>query len=243
MKHSLPIRAAVLAAVAIPLVACSAIPVPPEGLTEDWVPSASPSAIDPDLLDSPLGFEPEQRSAVRIRNSKCDELSSGSGFILDAHTIVTNRHVVEGFLELEVNTSDGRDITVASTSTSPVSDIAIITTVESLEPFVSLAYLDPTLGDFVTIVGFPLGEQMTTTTGSILERSSDDLDNADHVFITSAQSEHGSSGSAVYDEEGKVFGVLYAGQDDTKYSIIIPISIVKESLSSLDPLAAVKECT
>ncbi|MBN2176227.1 MAG: trypsin-like peptidase domain-containing protein [Demequinaceae bacterium] len=243
MTHSRLMKASALAAASASLVACSVIPVAPEGLPEDWIPSVSPSPIDPDLLDSPLGFDPEQESAVRIRNSKCDELSSGSGFILDDHTIVTNRHVVEGFLDLEVNTSDGRDITVASAAVSQVSDIATITTVESLSPFAPLADEDPGLGDFVTIVGFPLGEEMTTTMGSVLQRSDDNLDNADHVFISSAEVEHGSSGSAAYDEQGEVFGVVYAGQDDSNYAIFIPISIVKESLANLDPLAAIKTCT
>lgn len=232
---------------ALPLAACSMIPSPPEGLPEDWVPAISPSPLDEGQLDSPLGFTPEEQSAVRIRAITCEGVSTGSGFILDSHTIVTNWHVVDGYLSVDVTTADGRDIVVSSVSDSEVADIATITTDEVLEPAAPLADKDPNVADFVTIVGFPLGEEMTTTIGSVLERSPDDITTtlahrADHVFMVSAPVKHGSSGSAAYDGDGEVFGVLYGGQGETDYGFIIPISIVKDALAALSLLAAVPEC-
>ena len=38
---------------------------------------------------SPDGFDAVQRMAVRIRNVGCGTLSTGSGFAVDAHTLVT----------------------------------------------------------------------------------------------------------------------------------------------------------
>jgi S1-C subfamily serine protease len=234
---------AVLPPAALVLAACSVVPVPPEGLPDEWVPAVSPSPIDDVLENNPLGFTPEEQSSIRIRNVSCDSLSTGSGFILDEHTIVTNRHVVEGFLSLGISTDDGGELTMASVATSQVSDLAIITTVETLTPLVPLADEDPRLNDFVMIVGYPGGNEMTTSTGTVLAREDDNLDNADHVFRVTAEVEHGSSGSAAYNAEGEVFGLLYAGEDDTNYGIIIPLSIVEDSLDSLTPLAAISACS
>jgi S1-C subfamily serine protease len=235
--------AAILPPAALLLAACSVVPVPPEGLPDDWVPDVSPSPIDDVLENDPMGFTPEEQSAVRIRNVSCDNLSTGSGFILDEHTIVTNRHVVEDFLSMEISTEDGEELTMASVATSLVSDLAVITTIETLTPLVSFADDDPRVSDFVMIVGYPGGNEMTTTTGTVLAREDDNLDNADHVFRVTAEAEHGSSGSAAYNADGEVFGVLYAGEDETNYGIIIPISIVEDSLDSLTPLAAVSGCS
>jgi S1-C subfamily serine protease len=185
---------------------------------------------------------------VRVRKTACKTIFTGSGFILNAHTIVTNWHVVEGYSSLEVTTSDGRDITVESVSDSEAADIATITTVEALDPAAPLADEDPQLGEFVALVGFPLGEEMTTTTGSVLQRGLDDITptvahRADHVFMVSAAARDGSSGSAAYDGDGRVFGVLYGGQtDEPFYGFIIPISIVGNALDSLRPLAAAPAC-
>ncbi|MEK8224895.1 hypothetical protein NKG05_00035 [Oerskovia sp. M15] len=44
----------------------------------------------------PDGFDAVKRMAVRIRNVGCSSLSTGSGFALDARTLITNKHVVEG---------------------------------------------------------------------------------------------------------------------------------------------------
>lgn len=225
------------------LSSCSLIPVPPEGLPDAWIPSVSPSPIDDVLDNNPLGFTPGEQSAVRIRNVSCAEMSWGSGFVLDEHTIVTNRHVVDGFLSIKISTEDGEELTVASVATSYVSDLAVITTVETLTPLVSLSDEDPNVSDFATIVGYPGGDEMTTSVGTVVGRQQDNLDNADHVFRVSATVERGSSGSAVYDGEGEVFGLVYAGEDDTGYAIVIPVSIVEESLASLTPLAPVTSCS
>jgi len=238
-----PLTVLIAAAVGASAAACSAIPTAPSPLPSDWIPSATPDPIDPLLLDSPLGFDLSEESAVRIRTSTCENLGNGTGFVLDSTTIVTNRHVVEDFQWIEVNGPDGSDIAVESVSTSQVADIAIIVTVEPLTAVVSFGDEDPAPGDYVKIVGYPLGDELTTSTGTIISSEEDLLDNADHVFLTSASADHGSSGSAAYDREGHVFGVLYAGNEETKQGIIIPLSIVEKALDDLTPLAAVTTCS
>lgn len=247
MRHqdlaSRPLRMGILPLGAVLLASCAVVPVPPEGLPDDWIPSISPSPIDDVLDNNPLGFTPEEQSAVRIRNTSCNGLATGSGFIFDEHTIVTNAHVVEDFNTIEISTSDGEELTTASVQISLVSDFAIITTVEALTPLVSLANNDPHVLDPVTIVGYPGGDELTTSTGTVLNRQTDQLGSADHVFRVSATVEEGSSGSAAYNDEGQVFGLLYAGEEGTNDGIIIPISIVVESLAHSNPIAPNTSCS
>ncbi len=210
--------------------ACDSLPGAPGSDPTGWIPSIAPSDLSGNGGDGPYGYTPGERAAVRVRNEACTELATGSGFAIDGHTIVTNRHVVDGYGILQVTTSDGRDLTVASVSTISIADLALITTVETLDSTVTLSSTDPVLGDDVTVIGYPLGDELRTTKGEIVQRADDPFDNADHVWLTSATAEHGSSGSAAYNDAGEVFGVLFAGEDATGRSYIIPVSLLQAAL-------------
>ncbi len=60
----------------------------------------------------------------------------------------------------------------------------------------------------------------------MIRSTEDSLDNADHVWLTSAKVEPGSSGSAAYNDAGRVFGVVYATEGVTDRGYIIPISLL-----------------
>ena len=100
------------------LAGCGVLPPLPDPVPSDIVPT-SPVDLSPaaggDAL-SPDGFDAVERMAVRIRNVGCEELSTGSGFAIDEHTLITNKHVVSDSKDLEVSTYDGHDITVGATS-------------------------------------------------------------------------------------------------------------------------------
>jgi S1-C subfamily serine protease len=212
------------------LTACDALPGAPDADPDSWIPSIAPSDLLGDRVDSIYGYSPNESAAVRVRNEACDEIGTGSGFIIDDHTIVTNRHVVDGYATLEVSTSDGRDLTVSSVSTVSIADLAFVTVAESLDNSVPLSSTDPAAGDDVTVVGYPQGDQMTTTTGVVIRSEDDPLDNADHVWLTSAKVQPGSSGSAAYNNAGEVFGVVYATEGYMDRGYIIPISLLQAAI-------------
>lgn len=225
-------RAALCAAilgVSLIVVSCSVIPPLPSATPTEWIPSASPAPLPSDMNDSALGFTPMERAAVRIRNNGCDTLLTGSGFILDEHTIVTNHHVVASYGELTVNLFDGTDVTVTDSSFGTNGDLGLITVEETLVPTVTLEESDPVYRDTVTIVGYPDGGTLTITDGTILAREGDRLDNASLVYRTSARVKPGSSGSAAYGAAGNVIGVLYASTEDED-GVIIPVSILQDML-------------
>ncbi|NKY40152.1 trypsin-like peptidase domain-containing protein [Cellulomonas septica] len=192
---------------------------------------------------SPDGFDSAQRMAVRIRNIGCGSVSTGSGFAIDANTLVTNRHVVADSSALQLSTYDGRDVGATAASTAGLADLAIVRTAEPLPAAPELADADPVPGDAVTVVGYPLGQRLTITTGAVLGATTDPLNvNLGEVLVTDAPVEPGSSGSAVLDTDGRVVGVVYA-KDAEGHSFVVPVSTLRAMLDDESAFTEAPTCT
>lgn len=217
-------------AVAGLLASCAALPDAPGPLPSDYVPAAAVVDVVQQGNLSPDGFSQAQRMTVRVRNVGCDSLKTGTGFAYDAHTLITNRHVVEDSSELQVTTYDGRTIEVTAASVAAVADLAIITTEEAIGPGAVLAQEDPVEGDAITVVGYPNGGQLTTVSGIVLGATGDPLGAAlGTVLATTAPVEPGSSGSPVLNERGEVVGVIYA-KNEAEQSFMVPVSLLRTLL-------------
>ncbi|PUB31561.1 trypsin-like peptidase [Promicromonospora sp. AC04] len=223
---------------------CGVLPPLPEPVPADIVPSA-PADLSPaaggDAL-SPDGFDAVERMAVRIRNVGCEELSTGSGFAIDEHTLITNKHVVSDSKDLEVSTYDGHDITVGTTATAGLADLAVVRTTDPLPSFPELAKADPEPGDPVTVVGYPAGGELTVTQGEVISTTRDPLNaNLGEVLLTDAPVEPGSSGSAALDAKGRVIGVVYAKTADDN-SLLVPLSTLQDVLADDTAFTPAKGC-
>ncbi|PKQ25747.1 MAG: serine protease [Actinobacteria bacterium HGW-Actinobacteria-4] len=210
---------------------CAVLPEGPGELPEFRIqptlsPGDGPGALSPD------GFNAAQRMTVRVRNVGCDFLATGTGFAIDAFTLVTNRHVIENSRSLEVSTYDGRLTEATAISTTTIADIAIVTVEDSLGGnFPIRAQEDPQEGDVITVVGYPSGGRLTTVSGVVLGPTTDPLGGAiGTVYATSAQVEPGSSGSPVLNESGEVVGVIYA-KNESNQSFIVPVSTLRTLLA------------
>ncbi|MFW2513494.1 S1 family peptidase [Demequina sp. SO4-13] len=225
--------AALAAASALALTGCAALPHPPAPMPSDWVPSPSATPMASTVGLSPDGFSAAQRMTLRMRNITCaGRVNTGTGFALDAFTLVTNRHVIDDSETLEVSTHDGRIIEATAASSTTVADIAIITTTESLGgAFAARAEEDPGEGDVITVVGYPNGGKLTTVSGVVLGPVQDPLGSAvDTVLATTAVVQPGSSGSPVLNDAGDVVGVVYA-KNDSNQSFIVPVSVLNTLLA------------
>ncbi|MGC4175747.1 trypsin-like peptidase domain-containing protein [Demequina sp.] len=222
---------AVAAVAALTITGCGILPAAPSPAPTDFVPEVTASRGDASGALSPDGFSAAQRMSVRVRNIGCGFLATGSGFALDDHTLVTNRHVVDNAKHIEISTYDGRVVQATAASATTIADIAIVTTKESIgQSYADLASSDPVEGDVITVVGYPSGGRLTTTSGVVIGPTSDPLGRAvGQVLASTAQIELGSSGSAVFNAGGQVVGVIYA-KNDSDQSFIVPISTLNSLL-------------
>jgi len=191
---------------------------------------------------SVVGFGDAERRTVRVRNIRCVGLGTGTGFAIDAHTIITNRHVVSGLRELELTTHDGRDIGVESVVIAAQADLAIVTTTDALETTAQLRDEDPVFGELVRIVGFPEGGRMTVSTGTV-RAFTIDPENAEfgRVVVTDAQVLPGNSGSALLDADGAIIGVVYAKTDDG-WSMAIPVTTLRTLMQTEGAFTELSTC-
>ncbi|WP_240645877.1 serine protease [Georgenia sp. SYP-B2076] len=221
---------------------CGVLPPMPGPTPSSWVPAVTAPEVAGAGVLSPDGVAGAQRMAVRVRNVGCGSLSTGSGFALDEHTVVTNRHVVEDSAELQVSTYDGQDLDVVSVSRAAVADLALIRTAEPLPQVPGLAGVDPAVGTGLVVVGYPRGGAPTTSRGTVLGTAPDPLATGmDQVIVSDAVVAGGSSGSAALDPDGRVVGVVYAG-DDQGHSLLVPVSLLAGLLADDAAFAPLEPC-
>ena len=115
-----------------------AIPAPP---APDWpqapaVPASARAALaaEPLRLAADAETRRVEKLTLRIRNISCGQAAIGSGFALDAHTLITNRHVIAGAAALQADTWDGQtiDLDVSQAATGLLVDIGVIHVAQSL---------------------------------------------------------------------------------------------------------------
>lgn len=208
-------RGVTLGGAAVALAACGVIPGPPPPLDAEFVPEVAAPSFDPAAVTSD-GFTTEQRLAVRIRVQTCEGWKTGSGWILSDYEVVTNRHVIEGGTDIEVTTYDGRDFAVNSSQVAPVADLGLLTLDSVFSEYAEYTVTAMERLDPVTIVGYPSGEQLVVEEGQYLGADLDAVDGTNRlVWTLRGRVEPGSSGSAVYNADGQVVAVIYAGDSFT----------------------------
>jgi S1-C subfamily serine protease len=185
-----------------------------------------------------------ERLTLRVRNISCQGIATGSGFGIDDHTIITNRHVLAGASVLELNTWDGSslDADVDESSTARLVDIGV-TKVAAALPAVADLGGDPKPGQRVTAVGYPLGGELTLSPGRVIgyldgARLPGEIAFGGKVMQVSSRIKHGNSGGPLLDSKGRVVGVIFAGepgatdQDFMKVAYAIPLSSVRTLLQA-----------
>jgi len=135
----------------------------------------------------------------------------GSGFIIDpSGLIVTNRHVVEGALDMAVILSDGTTLPAKLRGAGRTIDIALLE-VAPAKPLPAVTWGDSDkarVGDQVLAVGNPFGIGESVSAGIISGKNRDILDTPfDDYIQTDAAINHGNSGGPLFDMRGEVVGV------------------------------------
>jgi S1-C subfamily serine protease len=170
---------------------------------------------------------------------------TGTGFIVDNQGhIVTNNHVVDGAVQIEVNFFDGRIVRGEVVGLDPDSDLAVVKVdvpAETLQP-IALADSDELfVGQSVVAIGSPFGQSWTMTTGiiSALNRTIQGLGDFSigSVIQTDAAINPGNSGGPLVNLQGEVIGVnaqiISQTRSNTGIGFAIPVNLVKRVYPSL----------
>ncbi len=144
------------------------------------------------------------------------QLSTGSGFIIDAHgLILTNSHVVFGAQVLNVTLDDGTTLPVKLLGTDPIYDLAVLQIPEPNRgklPVLEFGDSDAIRpGDEVIAIGNPMGLGQTITSGivSAINRILPDRPRllAQPMIQTDTPINPGSSGGPILNRCGDVIGI------------------------------------
>lgn len=233
---SRPLRAALAVAVVLGGSACVAPPTAFERAQALATPTAdsaggvlSGGAVLTSVRDAAL--VQATAAVVRVRNSTCEGVATGSGFAIDAHRLVTNKHVVEGARELTLDTSDGqqRDVEIASQAADD--DLAVITTKEPLPASLRLAASDARPGALVTALGFPLGGPFSRQDGRLVDRvPGERFETGSDVLRSDVRVRPGNSGGPLVDAAGEVVGVVFAVELSEGRALALPVSRLRSVL-------------
>lgn len=137
--------------------------------------------------------------------------SLGSGFVIDdSGYIVTNRHVVEGADDIDVQFSTGKQFKAKLVGEDAKTDVALLKiTPQGKIPTVPLGDSDRLqVGDWVLAAGNPFGLSHTLTAGIVSAR--DRVIGAgpyDDFIQTDASINPGNSGGPLFDQHGRVIGI------------------------------------
>lgn len=212
------------------------LPISTDHLLDDYS-RAVTRAVDV-VAPSVVSIEVSRKDAPRGRRDQ--PTAGGSGFVFASEgLILTNSHVVEGSLKVQVALPDGRDYVADVVGQDPDTDIAVLRiTAPDLVPVTFGDSRSLRAGQLVIAIGNPYGFHHTVTAGvvSALGRSLRSRSGRliDQVIQTDAALNPGNSGGPLVTSDGAVVGVntaIIAGGQGLSFAV--PISAVIAILPAL----------
>jgi len=178
----------------------------------------------------------------------------GSGVIISADGyIVTNNHVVQDAVQIEVTLDNRHTYTANLIGTDPSSDLAVLKIEAQGLPYLSFGNSDRVrIGEWVMAVGNPFNLTSTVTAGIVSAKArniniiSENLgDSPIESFIqTDAAINSGNSGGALVNTRGELIGINAAIASNTGtyagYSFAIPANIAKKVTADIIQYGAVQ---
>ncbi|MEX1172612.1 MAG: trypsin-like peptidase domain-containing protein [Chloroflexota bacterium] len=163
------------------------------------------------------------------------ETGVGSGVIYESNGwILTNRHVVQGSEEMQVELNDGRILTGKVYGIDTLTDLAIVKVEATGLPTAALGDSNALkVGQLVVAIGSPLGTYSNSVTSGIVSAkgrtiTTDGNQTLNNLIQTDAAINPGNSGGPLLDASGQVVGINTAiARDSNGIGFAIPIDIAR----------------
>jgi hypothetical protein len=169
----------------------------------------------------------------------------GSGFFIDSNKVVTNYHVIAGMnnVDIMLNNSDKRFPVIGYLSVDKMNDLVLLQVDYNNNSWISIESTPPQPGENIFAIGSPVGLSKTITEGIV--SSIRNFKDKKLLQITTPIS-HGSSGSPILNESGKLVGVAVGGiEEGNNIGFCIPSTLVNSLIDfreqytrSMDQLAS-----
>ncbi len=181
-------------------------------------------------------------------------IAAGSGVLISSDGyIVTNNHVVQDAIKVEVTLNDKRQYIADIVGTDPSTDLALLKIHEKNLPYLKYGNSDDAkVGQWVLAVGNPMNLTSTVTAGiiSAKARNINIIENSSYgssieSFIQfDAAVNPGNSGGALVNTSGDLIGINTAIASGTGYysgySFAIPVNLVKKVVGDLQEYGVVQ---
>ncbi|HTR88931.1 MAG TPA: trypsin-like peptidase domain-containing protein [Solirubrobacteraceae bacterium] len=174
--------------------------------------------------------------------------ATGSGIVIDGNgTILTNYHVVENAVKVQVSIEKGQNVEAKVVGKDPSHDLAVLripTDGLSLHPLTLGDSNAAQVGDPVFAIGNPFDLERTLTTGvvSALQReiTAPNGFTINHVLQTDAPINPGNSGGPLLNAQGQVIGINSqietggSGDGSVGIGFAVPINTAKSEIAELE---------
>ncbi len=174
--------------------------------------------------------------------------ATGSGIIIDGNgTILTNYHVVENAVKVQVSIEKGQNVDAQVVGKDPSNDLAVLripTDGLTLHPLTLGDSSKVQVGDPVLAIGNPFDLERTLTTGviSALQRqiTAPNGFTIGNVLQTDAPINPGNSGGPLLNAQGQVIGINSqietggSGNGSVGIGFAVPINTAKSEISQLE---------
>ena len=222
-----------------------------EGVNTKLEITASPQSLE-NIAETPGAiswqeiYEKVMPSVVSITCYDGRSASSGTGVVMDAAGyIITNAHVVEDALSIQVLLTDGRELEARCVGSDMLSDLAVLRV--SATGLIPAEFGDSDrlrVGDEVVAIGDPLGVELRgTMTNGIISGINRDIKSGNRTLTlmqTTAALNTGNSGGPLVNCYGQVVGINtmkigdYASESGVEgLGFAIPITAVQTVLEQL----------
>jgi len=176
-------------------------------------------------------FQRVAPGVVIVSAARQDGFTQGSGVVLAAGTIVTNRHVVQGASQVRISQGNQswQPTTVRLDSRHDLAELRVAGLPAS--PVAVRSSRDLQIGERVYAIGAPKGLELTLSEGLVSSLRSYQGGTA---IQTTAPLSHGSSGGGLFDARGRLIGITTFGITDAEtLNFALPV----EWASAIDGVA------